>query len=90
MPTGKLTVTVQMRSLRKLDRWVSEGRYPNRSQATQAALDLLERRNAPPTLEWTLAHPRVLTPAEQQQWSAELQEIDTTLDAIEPPIPGTG
>jgi Arc/MetJ-type ribon-helix-helix transcriptional regulator len=30
---------------------VREGRFANRSQATQAALDLLDRRNALPTLD---------------------------------------
>lgn len=84
MPTEKLTVTVQATSIRKLDRWVREGRYANRSQATQAALDLLERRHQLPTLDWALAHPRSLT-EEQQQWQSELQVIDDTLDAVEPP-----
>jgi Arc/MetJ-type ribon-helix-helix transcriptional regulator len=45
MPTEKLTVTVEAELIRKLERWVRDGRYPNRSQAVQAALDLLERRN---------------------------------------------
>ena len=57
MATEKLTVSVQRGSIRKLDQWVREGRYANRSQATQAVLDLLERRNALPTLEWALVHP---------------------------------
>lgn len=85
MPTEKLTVTVQANSIRKLDRWVREGRYANRSQAAQAALDLLERRNQLPTLDWALAHPRSLTVEQQQQWQSELQMIDETLDALEPP-----
>ena len=87
MPTEKLTVTVQATSIRKLDRWVREGRYANRSQAAQAALDLLERRNALPRLEWALAHPRPLTTEQQRQWQAELRVIDDTLDSIEPPPP---
>jgi Arc/MetJ-type ribon-helix-helix transcriptional regulator len=85
VPTEKLTVTVQTTSLRKLDQWVREGRYANRSQATQAALDLLERRNALPTLEWALTHPRRLTPDERAAWEAEVRAIDRALDAIEPP-----
>jgi Arc/MetJ-type ribon-helix-helix transcriptional regulator len=85
MPTEKLTVTVQMASVRKLDRWVREGRYANRSQATQAALDLLERRNALPTLEWALAHPNPLTEAERKLWESERGAIDAALDALEPP-----
>ena len=39
MATEKLTVSVQRGSIRKLDQWVREGRYANRSQATQAVLD---------------------------------------------------
>jgi Arc/MetJ-type ribon-helix-helix transcriptional regulator len=86
MATEKLTVTVQGGSIRKLDRWVREGRYANRSQATQAALDLLGRRNALPTLEWALAHPNPLTPTQRRAWEAELQAIDATLDALEPSL----
>ena len=89
MPTEKLTVTVEAASIRKLDRWVREGRYPNRSQATQAALDLLERRNRLPTLEEALAirRARVWTPQQEAAWQAELTAIDTVLDANEPPLP---
>lgn len=86
MATEKLTVTVQGGSIRKLDRWVREGRYTNRSQATQAALDLLDRRNALPTLEWALAHPHPSTPGQHQAWDAELQAIDLALNALEPAL----
>jgi Arc/MetJ-type ribon-helix-helix transcriptional regulator len=83
--TEKLTVTVQAESIRKLDRLVSQGRYKNRSQATQAALDLLEQRNRLPTLAETLAAgPRPLAPEEQDAWEAELALIDTIGDANEP------
>jgi Arc/MetJ-type ribon-helix-helix transcriptional regulator len=84
MATEKLTVTVQVGSIRKLDRWVREGRYANRSQATQAALDLLERRNAQPTLSWALAHPVPLTRAERRAWDEETRVVDAALDAVEP------
>ena len=87
MATEKLTVTVQGSSIRKLDRWVREGRYANRSQAAQAALDLLDRRNALPTLEWALAHPTAKTPVQREAWAGELQAIDAALDALEPPVP---
>src|SRR5437588_4360755 len=87
MATEKLTVTVQAASIRKLDRWVCEGRYANRSQATQAAVDLLDRRNALPTLEWALAHPNKLTAAQRGAWEGELQAIDAALDAVEPSLP---
>jgi Arc/MetJ-type ribon-helix-helix transcriptional regulator len=85
MPTEKLTVSVQSHSIRKLDQWVHEGRYANRSQAAQAALDLLERRNARPTLAWSLSHPRPMSDAERAAWAAELELIDAALDALEPP-----
>ena len=84
MPTAKLTVTVQAASIRKLDRLVRQGRYANRSQATQAALDLLEQRYALPSLEWALAHPKPHNTDERQAWEAELEAIDAALDAIEP------
>ena len=87
MPTEKLTVTVQAASIRQLDRWVRQGRYANRSQATQAALDLLERRNALPTLDWALSHPNQLTDTERTAWDAEVKAIDATLDALEPSRP---
>ena len=87
MATEKLTVTVQAASIRKLDRWVREGRYANRSQATQAALDLLDRRNALPTLEWALTHPNRSTRAQQDPWNRELHLIDAALDAVEPSLP---
>jgi hypothetical protein len=90
MATEKLTVTVRAGSIRKLDRWVREGRYANRSRATQAALDLLERRNALPTLGWALAHPRPLARADRHAWRAELRAIDAALDAVEPPSPARG
>jgi Arc/MetJ-type ribon-helix-helix transcriptional regulator len=90
MPTAKLTVTVDAELIRKLDRWVRQGRYPNRSQATQAALRLLERRNALPTLEEALLAYRTRSWSAEQQaaWEAELAAIDRVLDANEPPMPG--
>jgi Arc/MetJ-type ribon-helix-helix transcriptional regulator len=87
MPTEKLTVTVEAESIRKLDRWVREGRYPNRSQAAQAALDLLERRNQLPTLDEALAAYRELTTEQRAAWEAELDAIDADLNANEPPLP---
>jgi Arc/MetJ-type ribon-helix-helix transcriptional regulator len=87
MTTQKLTVTVDARLIHQLDRWVRQGRYPNRSQATQAALRLLERRNALPTLEETLLAGRRRRSAEEQAaWQGELADIDRALDALEPPV----
>jgi Arc/MetJ-type ribon-helix-helix transcriptional regulator len=38
MGSAKVAITLDERLLRTLDRWVKQGRYPNRSQAIQAAL----------------------------------------------------
>lgn len=44
----KIAVTLDHKTVADLDRWVREGRYPNRSRALQSAVDLLierEKRN---------------------------------------------
>lgn len=38
MGKAKVAITLDDRLLRMVDRWVKQGRYPNRSQAIQAAL----------------------------------------------------
>jgi Arc/MetJ-type ribon-helix-helix transcriptional regulator len=38
MGSAKVAITLDERLLRTVDRWVEQGRYPNRSQAIQAAL----------------------------------------------------
>ena len=69
--------------------WVRAGKYENRSKAVAAALELLERRNARPTLEWALAHP-LLEPG-SPEWEAAQRESDAidafadALDASSPP-----
>jgi Arc/MetJ-type ribon-helix-helix transcriptional regulator len=40
----KIAVTLDRKTVDDLDRWVSEGRYPNRSRALQSAVDLLAER----------------------------------------------
>jgi len=40
----KVAVTLEKRTVGDLDRWVREGKYPNRSRALQAAVDLLADR----------------------------------------------
>ena len=42
--TRKVTVILEERTVGDLDRWVNEGKYPNRSRALQAAADLLAER----------------------------------------------
>ena len=44
MPSAKVAITVEKGLLKTVDRWVSQGRYPNRSQAIQAALREKEER----------------------------------------------
>lgn len=38
MGAAKVAITLEEGLLRMVDRWVKQGRYPNRSQAIQAAL----------------------------------------------------
>ena len=41
----KIAVTLDRKAVSDLDRWVREGRYPNRSRALQSAVDLLVERD---------------------------------------------
>ncbi len=44
MGSAKVAITIKEELLTQLDQWVAEGRYPNRSQAIQAAVrEKLER-----------------------------------------------
>ena len=46
MPTMKVAITVDGQLLKLVDRWVTQGRYPSRSQAIQAAVrEKVERWN---------------------------------------------
>lgn len=46
MSTAKVAITVDEQLLRLIDRWVSQGRYPSRSRAIQAAVrEKVERWN---------------------------------------------
>ena len=40
MGSAKVAITMEKDLLKQVDRWVTEGRYPNRSQAIQAAVPL--------------------------------------------------
>jgi len=44
MAVSKVAITLNEKMLEEVDRWVQEGRYPNRSRAIQAALDEMARR----------------------------------------------
>jgi Arc/MetJ-type ribon-helix-helix transcriptional regulator len=86
MATKPVTVTIDEVRLGRLDAWVRDGRYENRSKAIDAALELLERRNARPTLEWALAHPQ-LQPG-SHAWEVARRDgeaIDAESDALNQP-----
>jgi Arc/MetJ-type ribon-helix-helix transcriptional regulator len=40
----RIAVTLDQKTVAELDRWVREGKYPNRSRALQSAVDLLTER----------------------------------------------
>lgn len=44
MATSKIAVTIETDTLRQVDRWVKEGRFPNRSRAIQAAVSEMAAR----------------------------------------------
>jgi Arc/MetJ-type ribon-helix-helix transcriptional regulator len=60
----KIAVTLDKRTVADLDRWVSEGRYPNRSRALQSAVDLLSEREKRTGLARELAK---IDPQEEKQ-----------------------
>lgn len=41
----KIAITLEEQAVKSLDRWVREGRYPNRSRAVQSAVSLLAERD---------------------------------------------
>ena len=51
----KIAITLEDRTVRDLDRWVREGRYPNRSRAVQSAVHLLIARESRQRLARELA-----------------------------------
>jgi Arc/MetJ-type ribon-helix-helix transcriptional regulator len=44
MSTTKVAITLEAETVREIDRWVREGRFPNRSRAIQAALTEMTAR----------------------------------------------
>ena len=84
MSVKAVTVSIDEQKLERLDGWVRAGRYENRSKAVDAALELLERRNALPTLEWALAHPlhQPGSPAAEAA-RRESEAIDAFFDAAD-------
>lgn len=46
MASAKIAVTIERELLEELDRWVSDGEYPNRSRAVQAGITRLKRERS--------------------------------------------
>ncbi len=64
----KIAVTLEKRAVEDLDRWVREGKYPNRSKALQSAVQLLAEREKRKRLACELAK---LDRAEEQRMAEE-------------------
>ena len=60
----KIAVTLDRGSVADLDRWVKEGKYPNRSRALQSAVNLLSEREKRTRLARELAK---IDPKEETQ-----------------------
>jgi Arc/MetJ-type ribon-helix-helix transcriptional regulator len=65
---SKIAVTLDRRTVADLDRWVREGKYPNRSRALQSAVDLLSEREKRTRLVRELAK---LDPKHEKQLAEE-------------------
>ena len=87
MPVKPVTVTIDAEKLERLDAWVRAGRYENRSKVIDAALELLERRNALPTLEEALARYAALSDDQKRALEREGEVIDAEADAMNQPDP---
>jgi Arc/MetJ-type ribon-helix-helix transcriptional regulator len=64
----KIVVTLDKRTVADLDRWVSEGKYPNRSRALQSAANLLSEREKRTRLVRELAR---IDPQEEKQMAEQ-------------------
>ena len=64
----KIAVTLDKRTVADLDRWVNEGKYPNRSRALQSAVNLLSEREKRTRLVRELAK---IDPQEEKQMAEQ-------------------
>jgi len=64
----KIAVTLDRKTVADLDRWVKEGKYPNRSRALQSAVNLLGERERRTRL---LRESAKLDPREEKQLAEE-------------------
>lgn len=68
MPSAKVAITVDRKLLKTVDRWVSQGRYPSRSRAIQAAIQEMFERWRRTRLAEALEH---VDPAEEKALAEE-------------------
>jgi Arc/MetJ-type ribon-helix-helix transcriptional regulator len=68
MATSKVAITLSETTLKEVERWVKQGRYPNRSRAIQAALEEKLLRDKRRRLAEEAAK---LDPAEEQAMAEE-------------------
>jgi Arc/MetJ-type ribon-helix-helix transcriptional regulator len=61
-------LTLEQKTVADLDRWVREGRYPNRSRALQSAVDMLSEREKRSRLARELAK---LNPTAEKRMAEE-------------------
>jgi Arc/MetJ-type ribon-helix-helix transcriptional regulator len=66
--TQKIAVTLDQKTVADLDRWVCEGKYPNRSRALQSAVTLLVEKDKRSRLARELAK---LNPREERRLAQE-------------------
>ena len=64
----KIAITLEQQTVAELDRWVREGKYPNRSKALQYAVTLLSERQKRTRLARELAK---LNRAEEKKLAEE-------------------
>ena len=78
MPAAKVAITVERELLKTVDRWVTQGRYPNRSQAIQAAIrEKMERWRHSRLLEAL----KDIDPEEEKALANERMAGDTWLES---------
>ncbi len=73
MPTSKIAVTVDRKTLEEVDSLVRKGRYPSRSRVVQAALELELRRQQRERLLAALAE---VDPGEERAMAEEGMGVD--------------
>ncbi len=78
MSASKIAITLDERLLRIIDRWVKQGRYPNRSKAVQAAIHSQVERWKRTRLESELDK---LDIAEERALASEPMAGDTWLES---------